>query len=187
MNRSSYRLCLILSIVLCLCLIGISEQAAAEKETTVMVEYDPLLLIGEAAQTATTEPTAEQTPVPTPKPTPAPIYAQADLDLLSRLVYAEAGSDWCSDEMQLLVANVVINRMNDYRFPNTLGGVIYQPGQYQCVSSGMINKTPNARTIANAKRVLSGERFCPATVVWQSEFRQGEGLWKKVGNQYFCY
>jgi len=89
--------------------------------------------------------------------------------------------------MQLLVANVVINRMNDPRFPDTLRGVVYQRGQYECVSSGMINKKPNKRAIKNARRVLNGERFCPANVVWQSEFRQGKGLWKKVGNQYFCY
>lgn len=195
MNKSSYRLWLTyLCIAICLCIIGISEQAAAEEQTAAVARYDPLLLTDKATQTATPEPTAkptvkpttQPTPKPTPKPTSLP-YSKADLDLLSRLVYAEVGSDWCSDEMQLLVANVVINRMNDSRFPDTLRGVIYQRGQYECVTSGMIKKTPNARAIANAKRVLSGERFCPAKVVWQSEFRQGKGLWKKVGNQYFCY
>lgn len=197
MKRSKYRLWLTyLCIAICLCAIVITEQAAA-KEQTVMAEADRVLSDDKAGQTAaaieTTEkptlaPTEQPTPKPTAMPTPKPAtYSQADLDLLSRVVYAEAGSNWCSDEMQLLVANVVINRMRDSRFPNTLRGVVYQRGQYECVSSGMIKRTPNARAIKNAKRVLSGERFCPEKVVYQSEFRQGKGLWKKVGNQYFCY
>lgn len=133
-------------------------------------------------------PTIKPTPKPTTKPTPKPekTASMSDLDLLARLVYAEAGSNWCSDEMQLLVANVVINRIHDKRFPNTLRGVIYQRGQYACV--GKLGRVkPNARAIKNAKHVLEGERFCPAKVVFQSEFRQGKHLWKHVGNQYFCY
>ena len=170
-----------LAAVLCVCVIGLSTQAAPMAVEAERTE--------ETAQPAITV-TISATPSPSPTTAPtssAPAYSAADLDLLSRVVYSEAGSDWCSDEMQLLVANVVINRMNDKRFPTTLRSVVYQRGQYQCVASGMIKKNPNARAIQNAKRVLDGERFCPASVVWQSEFMQGKGLWKKVGNQYFCY
>jgi len=160
--------------------------------------------------TPTATPTPNTTPKPTTKSTVAPTSvrktaeikqvkptktpdsaqsmpcADSDLDLLSRLVYAEAGSDWCSDEMQLLVANVVINRMNDSRFPDTLRGVIYQRGQYACAGK-LDGVKPSARAVKNAKRVLEGERFAPAKVVYQSEFQQGRGLWKKVGNQFFCF
>ncbi len=116
-----------------------------------------------------------------------PDYTQQDFDLLSRLVYAEAGSDWCSDEMQLMVANVVINRVNDHRFPNSIHDVIYQKGQYSCITNGMLNKEPNQRAIENAKRILDGERVCDESVIWQSEFTQGKGVYKKVQNMYFCY
>lgn len=164
---------------------GMQEQVPA---CTVLAEASMLLTPTLKPTTKPPpKPTAKPTPKTTPKPTPAPkTYAQSDLDLLARVVYAEAGSDWCSDEMQLLVANVVINRMHDSRFPNTLRGVIYQRGQYQSAHT-LGHVKPNARAIRNAKRVLSGERFCPAKVVWQSESRQGKGVWKKVGNQYFCY
>lgn len=116
-----------------------------------------------------------------------PDYTQQDLDLLSRLVYAEAGSDWCSDEMQLMVANVVINRVNDDRFPDSIHDVVYQKGQYSCISNGMLDKEPNQRAIDNAKRILDGERVCDECVIWQSEFTQGKGVYKKVQNMYFCY
>jgi spore germination cell wall hydrolase CwlJ-like protein len=175
-----------------------------------MVSVEPTATI--ATPTATIKPTAKPTPTvnPTPKPTPKPTakhtpkptvkatiratqkpttkpakaVSMSDLNLLAAIVHQEARG--CSDEVQLLVANVVINRVNDPRFPNTIRGVIYQKGQYSGAGS-LASVTPNADCIRNAKRVLDGERFCPAKVVWQSESRQGKHLWKKVGNQYFCY
>jgi spore germination cell wall hydrolase CwlJ-like protein len=134
----------------------------------------------------TLKPTTKTTPRPTVKATtkPAKAVSMSDLDLLARLVHQEARG--CNDYTQLLVANVVINRVNDPRFPNTIRGVIYQKGQYSGAGS-LASVKPNADCVRNARRVLSGERFCPSKVVWQSESRQGKGLWKRVGNQYFCY
>ena len=199
MKRPGYRLpAIYLSIAFCLITIGMTEQAGAWGQAAAVFNHVSGILgsvVGTPEPTATpasvrtqTPKTAKPTPVrtQTPKQAPAQAYSKKDLDLLARVVYAEAGSDWCSDEMQLLVANVVINRMRDRRFPDTLRGVVYQRGQYACAYKlGRVK--PNARAVKNAKRVLDGERFCPAKVVYQSEFRQGKGLWKKVGNQYFCY
>ena len=196
MKRPGYRLpAIYVSIALCLLTIGITEQADAQGQAAAVFNHLTGLL-GSVAETQaptakpaparTQTPTATPTPAQTQTPKPTPSYSKGDLNLLARVVYAEAGSDWCSDEMQLLVANVVINRMRDRRFPDTLRGVVYQRGQYACAYKlGRVK--PNARAVKNAKRVLDGERFCPAKVVYQSEFRQGKGLWKKVGNQYFCY
>jgi len=191
MKRSGTRLLAIYaSIALCVCVICLTEQADAQAPAaaieSVAVLVDSLAVTPQPETTPTPARTLEPTAKPSSTRTPAPEYSQADLDLLARLVYAEAGSDWCSDEMQLLVANVVINRMNDRRFPDTLRGVIYQRGQYACAYK--LNRVkPNARAVKNAKRMIEGARFAPAKVVFQSEFRQGRGLWKKVGNQYFCY
>lgn len=51
-----------------------------------------------------------------------------DLELLACLVWAEAGNQDLKGKQ--LVADVVLNRMNDERFPNTISEVIYQPGQF---------------------------------------------------------
>lgn len=56
--------------------------------------------------------------------TPAVPYTEDDLDLLARLITAEMGASWVSDEMQLYVGSVVINRMNHELFPDTLYDVI---------------------------------------------------------------
>ncbi len=114
-------------------------------------------------------------------------YTDEELDLLSRIIFAEAGSDWLTDEHQRAVASVVLNRVSDSRFPNTIKGVIYQKGQYACIHNGMINKTPNQRAIDNAKYVLDNGVTIPENVVWQSQSRQGKGLYKYIQGHYFCY
>jgi hypothetical protein len=116
-----------------------------------------------------------------------PKYTNEEVDLLARIIWCEAGSDWLTDEHQRAVASVVINRKNDGRFPNTIKDVIYQRGQYGCVYNGMINRTPNQRAYDNAKYVLENGVTIPSNVVWQAQFRQGNGLYKYLQGHYFCY
>lgn len=114
-------------------------------------------------------------------------YSQEDLDLLARVIFSEAGSDWLTDEHQRAVASVVINRVNDSRFPNTIRDVVYQPSQYGCVYNGMINLAPNQRAYDNARYVLENGVITPTNVVWQAKGRQGKGVWKYIQGHYFCY
>lgn len=118
---------------------------------------------------------------------PEPLYSKEDLEMLSRIIFAEAGSDWITDEHQFAVGSVVLNRVGDSRFPNTMREVVFQKGQYACTWDGNYNKTPNERAINNAKYLLENGVTIPENVVWQSQSRQGAGLWKKIQNQYFCY
>ena len=116
-------------------------------------------------------------------------YSNYELDLLSRLIFAEAGSDWLSDEHQLAVGSVVLNRVKDSRFPNTIHSVIYQtnPIQYACTTNGTINKTPNQRAINNARYLLENGSVIPEDIVWQSTTPQGKGVWRVIQGHYFCY
>lgn len=115
-----------------------------------------------------------------------PKYSQQELDLLSRVIYAEAGDE--SNLAQLLVGNVILNRIESKEFPSTMYGVIYQrhPLQYECTVNGAIDKQPSARAIRNAKRLLEGLRVCPKNVLYQSESKLGR-LYMKVDHEYFCY
>lgn len=125
--------------------------------------------------------------------TPVKSYSDSDLDLLARLIHAEAGCNWMTDELQMSVGNVVLNRVSDDRFPNTIGEVIYQKGQYACIKNGMIDNKPSEQAVNNARRLLEGERVLPENVIWQSEFPQGDTVYKTypdeiLGNTtYFCY
>lgn len=107
--------------------------------------------------------------------------------LLARLVYAEAGSE--SDEHQQAVASVVLNRMNSDKFPDSINEVIYQrnPLQYACIEDGNIDKIPDERAIKNAYYIWDNGSILPDNVLYQAEFKQGSGVYKKIGNTYFCY
>lgn len=107
--------------------------------------------------------------------------------LLARLVYAEASSE--SDEHQQAVASVVLNRMNSDKFPDSIDEVIYQrnPLQYACIEDGNIDKIPDERAIKNAYYIWDNGSILPDNVLYQAEFKQGSGVYKKIGNTYFCY
>lgn len=66
------------------------------------------------------------------------VYAQtSDLQLLARAVNGEARGEPYTG--QVAVAAVILNRVNHSSFPNTVAGVIYQPGAFTAVSDGQIN------------------------------------------------
>lgn len=122
--------------------------------------------------------------------TETPKYTEKELDMLSRIIFAEAGSDCISDEHQQLVGMVVINRINDPRFPDTMEGVIMAKGQYACVDNGSYYMQPSERAIENAKKVLNGEVTAPKEMVYQAEFVQGYEVYKIFNTPwsttYFC-
>lgn len=124
---------------------------------------------------------------------PKPTYSQADLDLLSRVIYAEVGCTWIPDWVQRMVGSVVLNRVNSSYYPNTIREVIYQPGQYSPTWDGSINKTPDSRTIANAKYLLENGSVCPGNVIGQNSIITGSGVYKSYYDSilgttvYFCY
>lgn len=60
-------------------------------------------------------------------------------ELLARIVHAESkGEPYIG---QVAVAAVILNRIDSPDFPNTLSGVIYQPGAFEPVSNGTINQS----------------------------------------------
>lgn len=77
-----------------------------------------------------------------------------DIMLLARLVYSEARGELYVG--QVAVVAVVLNRVRDSRFPNTISGVIFQPGAFTAVSDGQFWLTPNATAIQAAEDALAG-------------------------------
>jgi len=77
-----------------------------------------------------------------------------DLNLLARLIHGEArGEPYIG---KVAVGAVVLNRVRDSRFPNTIAGVIYQPGAFDAVDDGQINLEPDASSINAARDALNG-------------------------------
>lgn len=80
--------------------------------------------------------------------------ASSDVYLLARAVYAEArGEEYLG---KVAVAAIVLNRVNDPGFPNSVSGVIYQPGAFDSVSDGQINLSPDEECIRAARDAFAG-------------------------------
>lgn len=80
--------------------------------------------------------------------------SSSDLNLLAKAVYAEARGEIYQG--QVAIAAVILNRVKSSSFPNTIAGVIYQPGAFTAVSDGQINLTPNDTARKAAQDALNG-------------------------------
>ena len=142
--------------------------------------------------TEATEPPTEEETIPAETAYP---YTEDDLEYLALVIYQEAGGDMYSDETRLMVGTVVMNRVADERYPDTIFDVILQRGQYgRLFWTGPMwparrwdpleaDAVERAYTIA--ERILSGERALPKDVVFQSEYIQGE-IVVHQGGFFFC-
>lgn len=81
-------------------------------------------------------------------------YSSNDRYLLAKVIYAEARGE--SYTGQVAIGAVVLNRVEDSRFPNTIAGVIYQPWAFTAVNDGQINLEPNQTAYQAADDALNG-------------------------------
>lgn len=81
-------------------------------------------------------------------------YSSSDIYLLAKCVHAEArGEPYVG---QVAVAAVILNRVKDPNFPNTISGVIYQPWAFTAVNDGQINLEPNQSAYNAATDAMNG-------------------------------
>lgn len=104
---------------------------------------------------------------------------------MSHLIEGEAGGN--SWELKIGVGSVVLNRVADSRFPNTIADVVFQSGQYACTWDGNYDKEPCEESVEAAKYLLTNGSQMPSYVIFQAEFKQGNGVYDYFENTYFCY
>ncbi len=116
--------------------------------------------------------------------------SSTDLNLLARVVYGEARGEPYTG--QVAVAAVVLNRVRSSSFPNTIAGVIYQSGAFDCVPDGQINLTPNQSAYNAARDALNGWDpsygclfyYNPRTAT--SKWMLSRTVKLNIGNHAFC-
>ena len=81
-------------------------------------------------------------------------FSETDLDLLARVVRAEAEGE--PYDGQVAVAAVILNRVKHPEFPNTIPGVVYEPLAFSVVANGEVNKPANASAVQAAHAALNG-------------------------------
>lgn len=78
-----------------------------------------------------------------------------DMELLARLIHAEAGGE--PFKGKVAVASVVLNRMSDPKFPATVSGNIFKPHEFESVSNGLIwEQSPTKDAYKAAKVAFKG-------------------------------
>lgn len=110
-------------------------------------------------------------------------YTDEDLEVLTRVLTGECHT--YPDEEQLYVGSVVLNRVKNPEFPDSIKEVVFQKGQYSCVTDGNYYREPTERNRANAKWLLENGSVLPEDVVYQSGGKQGE-VYLKTKFHYYC-
>lgn len=116
--------------------------------------------------------------------------SNSDLYLLSCCIYGEARGE--SYTGKVAVGAVILNRVKNASFPNSISGVIYQKGAFTCVSDGQINLGTNDECTRAAQDALNGwdptggalYYFNPATAT-------SKWIWSRpqlitIGRHIFC-
>ena len=116
----------------------------------------------------------------------------SDVQLLARAINGEAiGEPY---EGQVAVGAVILNRVKSPKFPNTIAGVIYEPGAFTAVSDGQINVaiSEGSTVVKAARDALNGwdpsggaiYYFNPATAT--NKWIWSRPLIKTIGKHRFC-
>ncbi len=79
---------------------------------------------------------------------------ESNVQLLARIISAEARGETYAG--QVAVGAVVMNRVRHPSFPNTLSGVIYQPGAFTAVVDGQFNAQIAASAYNAARDAMNG-------------------------------
>ena len=113
-----------------------------------------------------------------------------DLYLLARLISAEARGEPYSG--QVAVGAVVLNRVEHPSFPNSISGVIYQPGAFSCLDDGQFDQPIAESAYRAAQEALDGSDpsggaiyyFNPVTAT--SAWIWSRPLIVQIGKHRFC-
>lgn len=124
-------------------------------------------------------------------------YAQTarssgDVQLLARAVNGEARGE--PYEGQVAVAAVILNRVKHSSFPNSISGVIYQPGAFTAVADGQINVPidPNSTVFKACQDAMNGWDPTNGCIYYfNPDTATNKWIWSrplviKIGKHRFC-
>lgn len=117
-------------------------------------------------------------------------YSENDVNLLAKIITAEARGEPYSG--QVAVGAVILNRIEHPSFPDSLSGVIYQPGAFSCLQDGQINaKTEDsckkaARDAMNGSDPTGGAIYYYNPAKTSNKFMLSRPVLITIGKHKFC-
>jgi N-acetylmuramoyl-L-alanine amidase len=117
-------------------------------------------------------------------------YTASDLNLLARVISAEArGEPYIG---QVAVGAVILNRVGHPSFPNTLAGVIYQPGAFTCLTDGNFNQPISSTAKRAAQDAMNGWDPTGGAIYYynpaktSNQWMKSRPVTKTIGSHVFC-
>lgn len=108
---------------------------------------------------------------------------EEDKELLARIVYLEARGQSFSG--QRAVAEVVLNRVLDSRFPDTVYEVLYAPGQFTPAKS-IASTTPTETQYEVVDCVIDETPITTENTIYFATSALTKNIFAKIGDHYFC-
>ena len=110
--------------------------------------------------------------------------------LLAKVISAEARGEPYSG--QVAVGAVILNRVSHPSFPNTIAGVVYQPGAFTCMADGQIDQPVADSAVRAAREALNGSDPSGGAIYYFNPDTATSGwIWsrpliKVIGKHRFC-
>lgn len=115
-------------------------------------------------------------------------YTQEDYEYLLMAIVGEAQN--YSKLHQMYVGSVVLNRLHStkyFSYGDCIKNIVLAPRQYACFADGGAYREPTDLNIEVANELIANGSILPSNVIFQAEFKQGDGVYAHIGNTYFCY
>lgn len=113
-----------------------------------------------------------------------------DFWILAKAVYGEARGE--PFEGQVAVAAVILNRTRSPNFPNTVAGVVFEPGAFTAVSDGQYYMEPDSSSQKAAQLALNGwDPTNGCLYYWNPATATSTWIWSRpvvltIGKHYFA-
>ena len=115
---------------------------------------------------------------------------EANVNLLARIISAEARGEVY--EGQVAVGAVILNRIEHPSFPDTLSGVIYQPGAFTAITDGQFNEPVAESAYRAARDALNGTDPSGGAIYYynpdktSNQWIRSRPVIKRIGKHLFC-
>ena len=119
-----------------------------------------------------------------------PSANETNVNLLARIISAEARGEPYTG--QVAVGAVILNRVEHPSFPDTLSGVIYQPGAFTAITDGQFNEPIADSAYSAARDALNGSDPSGGAIYYynpkktNNKWIRSRPVIKMIGNHLFC-